>query len=189
MSDEERAKKRKERIKAAQSAKKDNDRKNAIVKMMSSKMFEYGEQCLLITGCAIDDDKTPSSIALLEKRMLIFSGGDYAKDNADAYYKVDIPYEDIRSVKKLVGQSAVCEIVVFQGGETSKFHIRYVSCGSDEFINKLNECAKIGNGNLGYHNVCWKCHAPISSDGNDRCPKCKMFICYRCGACFCNKTS
>jgi hypothetical protein len=80
MSDEERAKKRQERIKAAQAAKKDNDRKNDIVRMMTSKMFEYGEQCVLIAGCALDDDKTPSSIALLEKRMLIFSGGDYAKD-------------------------------------------------------------------------------------------------------------
>jgi hypothetical protein len=58
MSDEERAKKRQERIKAAQAAKKDNDRKNDIVRMMTSKMFEYGEQCVLIAGCALDDDKT-----------------------------------------------------------------------------------------------------------------------------------
>ena len=52
----------------------------------------------------------------------------------------------------------------------------------------LNECAKIGNNNRGYYNVCWRCHAPISSDGNDRCPKCKMFICHKCGACMCNRT-
>ena len=50
----------------------------------------------------------------------------------------------------------------------------------------LTRYVKVGN-RRGYVNFCWNCKADIDSDVNKRCPVCRMFICSRCGSCFCNK--
>ena len=34
-----------------------------------------------------------------------------------------------------------------------------------------------------YNNVCWRCHASISSKNNSRCSRCGWYICNNCGAC------
>jgi hypothetical protein len=39
-----------------------------------------------------------------------------------------------------------------------------------------------------YLNHCWNCQAPIDSDTNTRCDRCNLFICRRCGACFCGRS-
>lgn len=38
-----------------------------------------------------------------------------------------------------------------------------------------------------YANVCWSCKSEISSDTDKRCPKCRWYICSKCGSCGCNK--
>lgn len=38
-----------------------------------------------------------------------------------------------------------------------------------------------------YINHCWKCKRTIDSDNDDRCLRCKFFICGNCKACMCNK--
>ena len=37
-----------------------------------------------------------------------------------------------------------------------------------------------------YINHCWKCGASINSQKNQRCPKCNLFKCRKCGHCMCN---
>ena len=34
-----------------------------------------------------------------------------------------------------------------------------------------------------YKNHCWNCRVPLSSNTNERCPKCGWYICKNCGAC------
>jgi len=36
-----------------------------------------------------------------------------------------------------------------------------------------------------YTNTCWNCHYGIDSTEDERCPRCHMFVCSRCGVCMC----
>jgi len=46
-----------------------------------------------------------------------------------------------------------------------------------------------GTPTAAYVNQCWKCRTMINSEEDERCQKCRMFVCRSCNACLCGYQS